>query len=116
HRAAAGQVVELDDAARDVERVVVRQRDDAGAEHDPLRALAGRGEEQLGGADGLPAAGGGLAGPQRGVAERVGRLRGVERAARRLRPGVLADRVVGGEERAELHASVWHARLYHAAR
>ena len=42
HRPAAGHVVELHDALGDVERVVVRQRDDAGAEHDAVGALARR--------------------------------------------------------------------------
>jgi hypothetical protein len=40
-------MVELDDAVRDVERVVIGQRDDAGAEPDAPGALGGGGDEDL---------------------------------------------------------------------
>ena len=75
HRAAAGQVVEQDDAVGDVERVVVGEADDAGAEADALRALAGGGEEDLRAGDDLPAAGVVLADPRLVVAELVEALR-----------------------------------------
>ena len=71
HRPAAGHVVELHDALGDVERVVVRQRHDAGAEPMRVRALARRGEEHLRRGDHLPAAGVVLAAPELVVAELV---------------------------------------------
>ena len=87
-------MVELDHALRDVERVVVGERDDAGAEADAVRALAGRGQEHLGRGDDLPTRGVMLAAPELVVAELVELLRKVEVAAE-LEHGVLADRVVG---------------------
>jgi hypothetical protein len=54
HGAAARHLVELGDALGHVEGVVVRQGDHTRAEHDPGRALAGRGEEHLRAGDGLP--------------------------------------------------------------
>ena len=47
HHAAARLVVELDDAVRRRQRVVIRQRDDAGAELDPLRSLGRRCDEEF---------------------------------------------------------------------
>ena len=47
HHAAARLVVELDDAVRRRQRVVIRQRHDAGAELDALRALGRRRDEEL---------------------------------------------------------------------
>ena len=112
-RPAAGHVVELHHALGDVERVVIGQRDDAGAELDALGALARRGEEHLGRGDHLPAAGMVLAAPELVVAEPVEVLDEVEIAAE-LQHRVLADRVVRGEEGAEaktghrlLRKSVW---------
>ena len=46
-------MIELYDAVRDHQGVVVRQRDDAGAEPDVLGALGNRGDEQLRRGDGL---------------------------------------------------------------
>ena len=53
HDPAARHVVELDDAVGDHHRVMVGQRDDAGAEADVLGALGGEGDEDLGRADDL---------------------------------------------------------------
>ena len=53
HDAAARLMVELDDAVRDHQGVMVGQRDDAGAEPDVLGALGNRGDEQLRRGDGL---------------------------------------------------------------
>jgi hypothetical protein len=69
--AAAGHVVELDDALCHVEGVVIRQRHHAGAEPDAMRALAGCGEEELGRGDDLPPCGVVLAAPELVVAELV---------------------------------------------
>ena len=64
HDAAARHVVELDDAVRRHQRIMVRQRDDAGAEADRPRALGGDRDEQFGRADRLPAGGMVLADPR----------------------------------------------------
>src|SRR5262249_17344352 len=85
----------------------VGQRHHAGRELDALRALAGRREEHLGGADHLPAARVVLAAPELVVAEVVQVLHEVHVPAE-LQHRVLADRVVGGEERAE--AQTWHGQ------
>jgi hypothetical protein len=53
HDAAARHMVELDDAVGDHHRVVVGQRDDAGAEADVAGALGGEGDKDLGGRDDL---------------------------------------------------------------
>ena len=100
HRPALGHVVELDDALGDVERVVVRQRHDAGAELDRVRDLAGGGQEHLRRGDHLPAGRVVLAAPELVEAELV-EVRGELEVALELQRRVLAERVVGGEERAE---------------
>jgi hypothetical protein len=64
HHAAPGHVVELDDAVRHVQRVVIRQRDDAGPEPDVLRALRRGSDEDFRGVDGLQARGVVLADPR----------------------------------------------------
>ena len=71
HRAAARHVVELHEALRDQERVVVRQAGHAGAEPDVLGALGRRGDDQLGRGDDLPAGGMVLADPGLVIAEPV---------------------------------------------
>ena len=48
HHAAARHVVELDDAVRDHQRVVIGQRDDARAELDARGAFGGGGDEEFG--------------------------------------------------------------------
>src|ERR1700741_2997981 len=53
HDPAAGLVVELYDAVRDHQGVVVRQRDDACAEPDVLGAFGNRGDKQLRRGDGF---------------------------------------------------------------
>ncbi len=92
--AAAGHVIELHDPLRDVERMVERQRHDAGAELDAVRALAGGGEEHLGRRDHLPARRVVLAAPELVVAELVEVLGQIQVAAE-LERRMLADRVVG---------------------
>src|SRR5262249_49410871 len=57
-------MVELDDAVGHHHRVVVGQRNDAGAEADVSGALGGEGDEDLGRADDLEARRMGLAGPR----------------------------------------------------
>ena len=68
---APGQVVEQHDAVGHQPRVVVRERHHAGAELDVLGALGGGGDEDLGAADQLVAAGVVLAEPRLVVAEAV---------------------------------------------
>ena len=53
HRAALRLVIELDDAVGHRERVVVRQRDDAGSQADAAGALDRGGDEHLGRRDEL---------------------------------------------------------------
>ncbi len=99
-RPAAGHPVELHHTLRDVEGVVIGQRDDPSGELDALRPLTRRGEEHLGRADHLPAARMVLAAPELVVAELVQELDQVEIAAE-LKHRVLADRMVRGEKGAE---------------
>ena len=63
HRAAARQVIELRHAIGHHQRLVVGQRDDAGAETDVLGARRDVGDEQLGAGDDLVAGGVVLADP-----------------------------------------------------
>ena len=86
-------MVELDDALGDVEGVVVGQRDDAGAQPDPLRHLSCRREKHLRRGDHLPAAAVVLAAPDLVVAQPVEVGDEVE-VALELEHGVLADGVV----------------------
>ena len=76
--AAAGHVVELHHALRDVEGMVIGQRDHAGAEPDALGALAGGGQKHLRRGDGFPARGVMLAAPEFVIAERVELLDQIE--------------------------------------
>ena len=99
----AGHVVELHDALADVERVVIRQRHDAGAEADALRALAGGREEQLGRGDHLPAGRVVLAHPELVVAELVEERRELE-VTLQQQARVLAERMVRSQEGAEAQA------------
>src|SRR6185436_8595281 len=69
--AAARLVVELDDAIRRGQRVVIRQRYHAGTELDALGAFSGRGDEELRRRDDLEAGGVVLADPRFFVAELV---------------------------------------------
>ena len=95
-----GHVIELHDPLRHVERMVERQRHDAGAELDAVRALAGGGEEHLGRRDHLPARRVVLAAPELVVAEPVEVLGQIQVAAE-LERRMLADRMMWGEEGAE---------------
>ena len=86
HDAAARHVIELDDAVRDHQRVVIGQRDDAGAEPDALGALGRGGDEQFGRGDDLEAgrvmlADPGLVVSRAGRAIRSARGRGASRAS-----------------------------------
>ena len=71
HHAAARHVVELHDAIGEHQRVVIRERGDAGAEADVPRALGGGGDEDLGRGDDLVAGAVVLADPGLVVAELV---------------------------------------------
>ncbi len=94
-------MVELRHALRDVERVVVGQRDDARAEHDAIAPLAGGGEEHLRRGDHLPAGRVMLAAPELVVAEPVEVFDEVE-VALELEHRVLTERMVWRKKRAEL--------------
>ncbi len=90
-------------ALGDVERVVVGQRDHAGAELDAAGALGGGGEEHLRRGDHLPAGRMVLAAPELVVAELVQVLHQRDVAAE-LEHGVLDHGMVGREEGAEAEA------------
>ena len=102
----AGHVIELDDALGDIERMVIRQRDHAGAEADAVRALTRRGEEQLGRGDHFPAGRLVLAAPEFVESEFV-QVLGEGEIASQLQHRMLADRVVWRQDGAELQT--WHA-------
>ncbi len=108
HRPPVRHVVELDHALSDVERVVVREADDARAESDAVGLLRRRGEEHLGRGDHLPARRVMLAAPELVETEpvEVGRELDVTLEQQRR---VLAGRVVGGEEGTELDP--WHREI-----
>ena len=97
HGAPARLVVELHDAVGDHERMVIGQRDDAGAEPDAARALGGGGDEELGLAVDLVAAGMVLADPRLVEAQLVEPLHELE-IALHAQERVL---VVGMERRQE---------------
>src|SRR5712675_360929 len=69
--AASGHVVELHHALRDVEGMVIGQRDHAGAELDALGTLAGGGQEHLRRGDGFPARGMMFTAPEFVISERI---------------------------------------------
>ena len=97
---AAGEVVEQHDAVGQQPRVVVRQRHHAGAELDVLGPLGGGGDEDLGAADELVAAGVVLAEPGLVVAEPVEGLDPLEvvlEGERRALPDRVERRVEGAE-------------------
>jgi len=101
--AASRHMVELHHALRDVEGMVIGQRDHAGAELDALGALAGGGQKHLRRGNHLPTGGMMLAAPELVVAERV-ELRDKVEVAAELQHRMLADRMVRGEEGSEFQA------------
>ena len=115
HRAAAREVVEQDDAVGDVERVVIRDADDARAEPYALCAFAGGREEDFGRGDDLPTAGVVLADPCLVEAELVEPGDEVDVAPQRQR-GVLARAVERCHEDAEIKPPRDHAILLERAR
>lgn len=100
-QAAARQVVEEGDALGHLERVVVRQVDDGGAEADARGALRRGGDHQVGRGDGLPAAAVVLADQHLVEADALRVLDELQVALERER-GVLPRRVRGHHEHAEL--------------
>ncbi len=94
----SAHVVELHDALGDVERVVVRQAGHTGAELDAVGALRRAGQEHLGRGDRLPTGRVVLSAPELVEAEPV-EVGGEVEVALELQRRVLADRMVGGEER-----------------
>ena len=99
HHAAARLMIELDDAVRRHQRVVIGQRHDAGAEPDALRALRRGGDEQFGARDDLEARGMMLADPRFLVTQPVEVLDQLEIALDAQR-GVFVDGMEGREENA----------------
>ena len=95
------QVVQQDHALRHHERVVVWQRDHAGAELDVLRAFCGDADEHLRRGDDLPARAVVLADPGLIEAEVVEPLQQFQVSVQGQRR-VFAELVEGGHERAEL--------------
>ena len=110
HRAAARHVVELHEALRHQEGVVVGQAGDAGAEHDVPGALGGGGDEDLGRGDQLPAGRVVLADPGLVVAELVEPGDELE-VAREGQGRVVAHAVEGREEDAEAQAAMGHGAV-----
>jgi hypothetical protein len=110
HRPTAGLVVELDNAVRHHQGMVVGQRDDPGAEPDMPGALGGGSDEQLGLPVNLIAARMVLADPRLGIAELVEQLHELEVALD------TKQRVfVVGVERWQKHPRAKCAKLGHAA-
>ena len=107
HRPPARHVVELDEALRDEEGVVVGQARDARAQHDVARALGGGRDHDLGGGDQLPPRRVVLADPDLVVAQVVEPLDQLHVSIDGER-GVFADPVERGEKDSELHPSVSH--------
>ena len=107
HGAAARHVVELHHAAGDRERIVVGQRDDAGAEADVARALGGGGDEHLRAVDDLEAGRVVLADPGLVVVEPVEMLQQLH-VAIDGQQRVLVQGMEGGEEDAGLQKPVVH--------
>jgi hypothetical protein len=94
---AAGHVIQLHDALRDVERMVIRQRNDTGGELDAFRPLARRGEEHFGGRDHFPAAGMMFAAPEFVIAKPIEMLDQIE-VATKLQHRMLANRMMRGQK------------------
>ena len=97
HRTTTGHVIELHHALSNVERMVIRQRDDARAEADVARVFTSGGEEQLGARNRLPARRVMLATPELLEAEFIEVFHQLQ-IAPELKGRRLANRVVGGLE------------------
>jgi hypothetical protein len=93
-------MVELYDALRDVERVMVGQRNDPGSKPDALGALGRHGQEQLRRGDHLPAGGVMFAAPELVKAQFVQML-GQSQIALKLQSRMFANRMMRCQECAE---------------
>jgi hypothetical protein len=109
HDAAARVVVELNDAVRDHQRVVIRQRNHAGAEPYRSRALRGDRDEQLRRAYRLPAGGMVFADPGLVEAQAVEPLHQFQIAVHAGR-GVLIHRMERRQEDAVTELDLGHGR------
>ena len=107
----ARHVVELHEALRHHQRMVVRQAGDARTELDVLGAVGGDADDDLGRGDDLPARRVVLADPRLVVAEGVEPLDQFQVAVER-QGGVVADAVERGEEDAEAQAVVGHGGTF----
>ncbi len=94
-------MVELDHALRDVERMVIGQRHDAGGEFDAMRPFTRGGEEHFRRGDHFPAAGMVFTTPEFVVAELVQTFDQVE-VATELQHRMFADGMMRREEGAKI--------------
>ncbi len=122
HHAAARLVIELDDAVRRHQGVVIGQRDHAGAELDALGALGRGGDEEFGAGDDLEAGRMVLADPGLVIAEPIEHLDQLEVAMQGL-GGVAIQRMERGHEDAVAHrkfglggVAAFHVPPFHLAR
>ena len=99
-----GQMIEQGETVGDVEGVMIRDADDAGAEHDPPGARRGDRHEDFGRRDYFPSRRMMLADERLFVAERVEPLDQLQVAFEAERR-VFADAVERGDENSELHHS-----------
>ena len=111
HGAPAGLVIELHDPIGHHQRVVVRKRDDGGAQLDPRSPLCRSRDEQLRRAVDLHAPGVVLAQPELRVPELLEPLHELEVALHRQR-GIFVVRVMRWSEDANANMSVAHCRLF----
>jgi hypothetical protein len=93
-------MIELHDTLRDIERMVIGQRDHAGAELDVVGALTDGGQEQLGRSDYFPAGGMVLTAPEFVITELVELLGEID-IALELQGRIFADRMMRREKCAE---------------
>ena len=114
HRPAARHVVELHEALRHHERMMIRQAGHAGAEFDVLGAFGGGGDDQFGQGDQFPAGGVMLADPGFVVAQPVQPLEQLDIAVDRQRR-VFPDPMERCQEDAELHAAMGHVPVLHVS-
>src|SRR3954453_9611308 len=95
-------MIELHHALRDVEGMVIGQRDHASGELDALGALAGGSQKHFGRSDHLPAARMMLAAPEFNIAESI-ELRHEVQVAPELKHRMFADRMMRGDKCSEFH-------------
>ena len=100
-------MIEHHDTLRDGERMMIRNRDHAGAELDAMGDHRGGGQHHLGRRDRLPSSGVMLADPEFVVAEII-EERGELQIALQLQSGILAGRMMRCEKDAEAQ-TIFHS-------